>query len=135
MKVLLLGATGNLGSRLIPALLTHDHHIVAYVRSPTKLEHLLPTSVYDRISVVHGNATDANAIKNAILDTGCDAVVNTAGLAALPPWGSSDLPLIFRAVVDAIREAGEDRKAPLRAWFLGGLGVLQVPGTETMLSS
>lgn len=135
MRVLVLGATGNLGSRLIPALLTHGHNVVAYVRSPDKLESLLPPSVYERTKVVKGDATDPTSIKTAILDTGCDAVVNTAGVAALAPWGKSDLPRIFRAVLDAVREAGVERKSPLRAWFLGGMGVLYYPGTETMLSN
>jgi hypothetical protein len=70
----------------------------------------------------------------AILDASCDAVVNTAGLAALPPWGKSELPAIFHAVLDVAREAGLDRKKPLRAWFLAGLGVLHYPGLESMIS-
>lgn len=135
MKVLLLGATGNLGSRLVPALLTHGHSVVAFVRSSNKLESLLPTSVYQQITVVQGNATDATSIKRAILDAGCDAVVNTAGVAALAPWGKSELPAIFRTVLDAVREAGMDRKSPLRTWFLGGMSVLYYPGTESMLSN
>ncbi|KAI9666090.1 MAG: hypothetical protein M1821_004025 [Bathelium mastoideum] len=130
MKVLILGATGNLGSRLVPALLTHGHSVVAFVRSSNKLESLLPTSVYQQITVVQGDATDPNTIKRAILDAGCDAVVNTAGVAAMAPWGKSELPAIFRTVLDAVREAGVDRKSPLRTWFLGGLGVLYYPGTD-----
>lgn len=135
MKVLLIGATGNLGIRLVAALLTHGHGVVAFVRSSNKLESLLPTSVYRQISVVQGDATDPISIKRAILDASCDAVVNTAGLAALPPWGKSELPAIFRAVLDAVREAGLDRKEPLRAWFLAGLGVLYYPGSESMFSN
>lgn len=135
MKVLLVGATGNLGLRLNAALLTHGHSVVAYVRSAQKLESLLPASVSQQISVVQGDATDAGSIKKAILEANCDAVINVAGLAALPPWGKSDLPIIFRAVVDGVREAGEERKKPLRAWFLGGLGILNWPGTQTMLSN
>ncbi len=135
MKVLLIGATGNLGIRLVAALLTHGHSVVAFVRSSNKLESLLPPSVYSQITVAQGNATDSVAIKRAILDSNCDAVVNTAGLAALPPWGKSELPAIFRAVLDAVREAGSEKKKPLRTWFLAGLGVLHYPGTETMLSN
>ncbi|KAF2871448.1 hypothetical protein BDV95DRAFT_40941 [Massariosphaeria phaeospora] len=135
MKVLLIGATGNLGLRLVASLLTHNHSVVAYVRSSTKLESLLPESVFRQITVVQGNATDAAAIKRAILDAGCDAVVNTAGVAAVAPWAKTDLPVIFRAVVDGVREAGEERKRPLRVWFLAGLGVLHYPGSEVMLSS
>lgn len=135
MKVLLLGATGNLGRRVAAALLTHGHDVVAYVRSPSKLESLLPESAYRQLSVVRGDATASNSIKRAILDAQCDAVVNTAGVAALAPWKTSDLPTIFRAVVNAVSEASLERKKVLRAWFLAGLGVLHYPGSETMLSN
>lgn len=135
MKVLLVGATGNLGIRLVAALLTHGHSVVAYVRSSNKLESLLPPSVYGQIAVVQGDATDSASIKKAILDANCDAVVNTAGLARLPPWGKGDLPAIFCAVLDGVREAGLARQKPLRAWFLAGMGVLNFPGSESMLSN
>ena len=135
MKVLLLGATGNLGSRLVAALLTHEHSVVAFVRSSNKLESLLPTSVYQQITVIQGDATDPTLIKRAILDAGCDAVVSAAGVAAMAPWGKSELPTIFRTVLDAVREAGTDRKSPLRTWFMGGMSVLYYPGTKSMLSN
>ena len=135
MKVLLVGATGNLGSRLVAALLSHRHSVVAYVRSSSKLESLLPASAYAQISVVQGDATDSVSIKKAILDANCDAVVNTAGLAALAPWGKSELPAIVHAVVDGVREAGLERKKPLRAWFLAGLGILHYPGSDKMFSN
>lgn len=133
MRVLLLGATGNLGSRLVPALLTHGHSIVAYVRSASKLESLLPATVYEQVTIVQGDATDSQAIKKAIVDHKCDAVINTAGLAAIAPWGKSDLPKIFRAVFDAVREVGTERNQPLRVWFLGGQSVSYYPGTKSML--
>jgi nucleoside-diphosphate-sugar epimerase len=133
MKVLVIGATGNLGVRLIPALLTHGHHVVAFVRSSSKLETLLPESIYRQVTVVQSSAKDSQAVKNALLDNGCDAVINTAGLSAVAPWGHTDLPEIFASVVEGVHEAGEKRGAPLRAWFLGGQGVLNYPGTEVML--
>jgi putative NADH-flavin reductase len=135
MKVLLLGATGNLGSRLIPALLTHNHNVVAYVRSASKLESLVPATVREHITIVQGDATDSEAIKKAIIDHKCDAVVSTAGVAALAPWAKSELPVIFKAVLDAVCDAGLERGGPLRVWVLGGQGVLKYPGTQSMLSS
>ena len=135
MKVLLLGATGNLGSRLVPALITHGHNVVAYVRSASKLESLIPATVLEQITILQGDATDSKAIKQAINDHNCEAVVSTAGVAALAPWAKSELPMIFKAVLDAVREAGAERKSPLRVWFLGGQGVLYYPGTRSMLSN
>jgi hypothetical protein len=134
MRVLLLGATGNLGLRLIPALLTHNHTVIAYVRSPSKLQSLLPASIHENIAVIQGDATDSHAIKQAILENKCSAVVNTAGVAALAPWATSDLPEIFRTIVGAVSEAGAEIGSPLRAWVLGGQGVLFYPGTRSMLS-
>jgi len=135
MKVLLIGATGNLGLRLVAALLTHGHVVVAYVRSANKLESLLPASIYSQITVVEGNAKDSSLISRAILEHNCEAVVNSAGLAAMAPWKRNDLPEIFSAVLKGVQQAGVQRNKPLRAWFLGGLGVLQFPGTDTMLSN
>lgn len=134
MKVLLIGATGNIGTRLIPALLTHNHTVTAYVRSPTKLQSQLPPEIHQKISVIQGDAKDSHAIRQAILSAKCEGVVNTAGVAAMAPWGKSDLPEIFRAVFDAVKLGGEQER-PLRVWFLGGLGVLYYPGTETMISN
>ena len=134
MKVLVLGATGNVGSRLVPSLLSHGHRVVAYVRSASKLESLLPASVHQQITVAQGDAFDSKAIKKAILDNDCDAIINTAGLAGMAPWVKSDLPLIVRAVVDAACEVGKERKSPLRAWILGGLTAMNYPGTKTRLS-
>lgn len=135
MKVLLAGATGNLGLRLIVALLTHRHTVVAFVRSSSKLESLIPSSVFQQITVAQGDATDSVAIKRTILDNSCEAIINTAGVASLAPWAKSDLPVIFRAVLDGVKEAGLERQKPLRTWFLGGLGALYYPGTETLISN
>lgn len=135
MKVLLAGATGNLGLRLIVALLTHGHTVVAFVRSSSKLESLIPSSVFQQITVAQGDATDSVAIKRTILDNSCEAIINTAGVASLAPWAKSDLPVIFQAVLDGVKEAGLERQKPLRTWFLGGLGALYYPGTETLISN
>jgi hypothetical protein len=134
MKVLLIGATGNLGLRLVAALLTHGHGVVAYVRSANKLESLLPASVHGQITVVEGDATASSLIKQTILDHDCDAAINCAGLAAMAPWSKSDLPEIFSAVLKGVQQAGAQRNEPLRAWFLGGMGALNFPGTDNMLS-
>lgn len=79
MKVLLLGVTGHVGSRMLPALLAHKHQVVAYVRTPAKI-FSEATSKLD--SIVVRSAGDSAAIKAAILSHNCDAV-NAAGLAAM----------------------------------------------------
>jgi len=124
MRVLLLGATGNVGSRLLPALIAHKHEVVLYVRNPAKLS----TKATSRaLAIESGSATDSNKIKNAMLAHKCDAVINAAGLA--PAFGKSpELPVIFAAVMDAALAARKERGgAPIRVWLLSGQGVMDHP--------
>jgi len=41
MRVLLLGATGNLGSRCLPALVAHKHVVTVFVRNSSKLRAMM----------------------------------------------------------------------------------------------
>jgi putative NADH-flavin reductase len=126
-RVLLLGATGNLGLRLIPALLAHNHVVTAYVRSPSKLQALLPESLFSRLTIVLGDATASSSIKQALLSHDCDSIVDVAGNQVWP-WKEYLLPKIAQAVVDAAVAVGKERGRALRAWFIGGLGSLEYPG-------
>lgn len=123
MKVLLLGATGNVGSRALPALIKHGHTVVAYVRSPAKLA-LEQRAVL--AGVVTGSLTDTLALKNAILAHNCDAVFHAAGLAQ--PWGRSrngEYHAIFASVIAAMVEARQERRGPaIRAWLMSGFPML-----------
>ncbi len=40
MRILVTGATGYVGSRLVTALLADRHQVVAATRNPERLEHL-----------------------------------------------------------------------------------------------
>jgi nucleoside-diphosphate-sugar epimerase len=126
MKVLLLGVTGNVGSRLLPALLSHKHQVVAYVRTPSKIS---PEATSKLESIVTGSASDSAAIKAAILSQNCDAIVNAAGVAAVTCLNSQgEFQAIFAAVVQAALDAGRERgRAPIRCWFMSGFGVLDSP--------
>ncbi len=79
MQVLLLGGTGNLGLRLIPALLAHGHIVTTYVRSVEKLRSLISPALFEKISVYVGDALDSSEVEHAIRQHDCDAVMNTAG--------------------------------------------------------
>ena len=123
MKVLLLGVTGNVGSRLLPALLAHKHQVVAFVRTPAKIS---PEDTSKLDAIVVGSASDSAAIKAAILSHNCDAVVNSAGVAAVTGLTSQgEFPAIFAAVVQAALEAGRERgSAPIRCWLMSGFSAL-----------
>lgn len=130
MRVLLLGGTGNVGSRLLSALIQRGHTVFAFVRDPSKLA----PGVQDKLAGISiGDAKKAADIKAAATQNRCDAIVNTAGLAAMAPWGKSDLPAIVEAVTTAALEAGQERGSPLRVWYLAGQGILDVPTKKYMI--
>lgn len=133
MKVLLLGATGNLGSRIIPALLAHNHSVVAFIRSESKLRQLVHSAVVDKCTIVTGDATNAAAIETALVQNRCDALINSAGQAAVLPWQKPRMQGIINAVATAAVEASKKLAFPIRCWFLGGMTVLdfpKMPGTK-----
>ena len=128
MKVLLLGATGKLGSRCIPALLAHKHQVVVFIRSESKLKDLLPPSLLADIAIVLGDAADAKAISKALIDGQCDALINSAGQANIFPWQAPRMQRIVEAVACACLDASLQLGHPMRAWFMGGMTALDMPG-------
>lgn len=129
----MLGITGNVGSRMLPALLAHKHQVVAFVRTPAKVSPNIRSKID---SIVVGSATDSSAIKAGILSSNCDAVVNAAGLATMTGWTSQgEFPDIFQAVIQAALEAGKERGGtPIRCWFMSGFNVLDSPKKPHLLS-
>jgi uncharacterized protein YbjT (DUF2867 family) len=129
-RILLLGATGNLGSRLLPALLAHHHTVIALVRSQTKLASQMAPSLlsHSDLTLIEGDATDSSAIYHALQGHDCDAIVDVAGN-QVAPWKEPVLERIVRAVVDAAVAVGTERGRPLRVWVIGGMGLLRYPGT------
>jgi len=132
MRVLLLGGTGNLGSRLIPALLAHNQVVITHVRSITKLQSLISPSLFSQIIVVQGDATDAASVKRALVELNCDAVIDVAGT-QVRPWQEYLLPKIVKAVAEAAIEVGQERGKPLRSWFCAGMGLLPYGDTKWLI--
>jgi uncharacterized protein YbjT (DUF2867 family) len=133
MRVLLLGATGRLGSRCLPALIAHKHIVTVFVRNPLKLRSIVSASLLERVNaIVEGDATDSSALKKAILDHDIEGIINVAGGLVMPSKEFL-LPKIARAVIDAAILVGKERGKPLRAWITSGLAILEYPGTNYLL--
>ena len=130
MPVLLLGVTGNVGSRLLPALLAHKQKVIVHVRNERKLRESITSSILDQIIVVNGDATNPASIKNALVEHGCDTLINSAGQAAILPWSEPQMQDIIKAVATGAIDASKELNRPVRAWFLGGMSVLDFPGME-----
>ncbi len=66
MKILVLGATGHVGSNLLPRLLDKDFRVRCLVRNPAAVE--LPG-----VEVAEGDASDQSPVDTAV--KGCDRIV------------------------------------------------------------
>ncbi|KZS99089.1 NAD-P-binding protein [Sistotremastrum niveocremeum HHB9708] len=75
MKLLILGATGQIGQHVVDAALEAQHSLVLYVRSPKKLPADLKLN--SNVSIVEGDLTNKEALSEAV--KGVHAVISAIG--------------------------------------------------------
>ncbi len=114
-RVLVTGATGYVGGRLVPRLLASGHQVVCLVRDPRKLESR-PWSSHRNLTVVQSDLSDEDVLVQA-LDS-CEAAYYLihSMLAAGSAYRSKDLELARRFAAAAATAGVE------RIIYLGGLG-------------
>jgi putative NADH-flavin reductase len=118
MKIIVIGATGNIGRRLAKEALSRGHEVVGVVRDPAAVQ-----SPDSRVRLVKGDATRAEDVTRVV--QGADAVVsaisprpNARGLPA------PSLAANARALIAGLRAAGVQR-----VLYVGGASSLEVaPG-------
>ena len=113
----------------MPALITHEHVVVCYVRSPEKLRSLIPSNLLQKVIMCEGDALDSEALTRALLENDCEGIINTAHNKTARRGSTNDPVHLSRPAAEAAVNAGRTRVKPLRAWFIGGLGSLEYPGT------
>jgi putative NADH-flavin reductase len=118
MKLALIGATGFVGSALLPELLQRGHQVTALLRDPSRLPAQAGLTV--RQADVYDGAQVAAAVQ------GHDAVASAFN----PGWQHPQLYQRFldgsRAIVQGVRQAGV-----ARLLVVGGAGSLEVaPGVQ-----
>ncbi|MEK3823503.1 MULTISPECIES: NAD(P)-dependent oxidoreductase [Paenibacillus] len=90
MQLLVLGATGRVGSHIVTLALQDGHHVTALVRNPEKIN-----KRHDRLTVIQGNVLESEDLLRAI--QGVDAVIsalNTDRTTTL----SQSMPLLINAM-------------------------------------
>lgn len=117
MKVILYGASGNAGSRILHELQSRDHDVTAAVRSPEKLPPGTK-SVRDDLS---------NSERIFEIIDGADAVVSSY---MPPPDDTDQLVIVTTRLIDAVRKAGNPRLI-----VVGGAASLEVAPGITLLAS
>ncbi len=111
--ILVTGATGYIGGRLVPALLDAGHEVRCLVRTPGKLAGI-PWS--DQVTVVEGDIGDAAAVRSAM--DGCDVayfLVHSMG-------GDDDFATQDRDHAAVFADAAGDTSTMRQVIYLGGLG-------------
>jgi uncharacterized protein YbjT (DUF2867 family) len=111
--VLLTGATGYIGSRLVPELLAAGHRVRCLARTPAKLS-TAPWAA--DVEVVRGDVGDTDSLVEAM--AGCDAayyLVHSMG-------GNADFAEHDRLAARAFRDAAAVTEGMGQVVYLGGLG-------------
>lgn len=112
MNVLVLGATGYVGGRLVPELLAKGHTVRCFARTPDKLA---TRPWRGDVEVVAGDANDVATLTQAC--SGIDAVIFLIHAMDGQANFAQREAAIAAAVRDATTQAGVDRLV-----YLGGLG-------------
>jgi 2-alkyl-3-oxoalkanoate reductase len=115
MRVFVAGATGAIGSRLVPQLVAAGHDVTATTRTPAKIDRLRRLGA--RPVVVDG--VDAAAVTEAVADAEPDAIIHqmtalsgTANLRRFDRWFATTNELRIKgtdALLSAARDVGVKR--------------------------
>lgn len=120
-KIVIIGATGYVGSAILKEALGRGHQVKAIVRDPSKL-----TLIHPHLKVVGGNVTDTDFLSRELAKS--DAVISAFN----PGWSN---PNIYEETLEgygsilcAVRNSGVHRFL-----MVGGAGCLLVaPGRQLM---
>jgi nucleoside-diphosphate-sugar epimerase len=102
MRVFVAGASGAIGSRLVPQLIDRGHEVIGTFRSPAKAEGLRALGA----TVIALDLLDARAVREAVLDTKPEAIVHQATALADARFGRN-LDRTF-AATNRLRTEGTD---------------------------
>ncbi len=116
MNILILGATGRVGSQIVTYALHDRHHVTVLVRTPEKIQ-----INSENITIIQGNVLNNNDIVRAM--HGIDVVIsalNTDGTTTL----SESMPLIIKAM---------ENEGIQRIITIGTAGILQSRTAPTVI--
>lgn len=118
MKIVLFGATGNVGRRIAAEAVRRGHEVVGVVRDPAAV-----ASPDPRVPLVRGDATSAASVADVV--RGADAVVS----AISPRPNARGLPAPSLAANSRALIAGLNAAGVRRVLYVGGASSLEVaPG-------
>ena len=121
MKIVLFGATGQVGRRIAKEALERGHTVVGVVRDPARSQAPDP-----RVELVRGDATDPASVAEVV--RGADAVVSAVSPRPGTTGSAPSLSDTARGLIAGLKRAGVGRLV-----VVGGAGSLEVaPGVALM---
>ena len=119
MKLILFGATGRIGQRILLEALARGHDVTAALRDPSRLQ-----MRHADLRVEHADATEATDV--ARVAAGHDAAISAVG-----PGATGDAGMIVataEALIEGLAKAGTARLI-----VVGGAGTLEIrPGVQRL---
>lgn len=112
MKIAIIGATGNVGSRLVDEALSRGHHVTAVARNASRL----PPD--EKLTFSGADATDPDQLSRALV--GHDVVISSTPFRQVKP----------ESLIDAVRRSGVKRYL-----VVGGAGSLEVSPGHALVDS
>lgn len=119
--IILIGASGFVGSAILEEALNRGHKVTALVRNPEKIQ-----VKNEKLTVLAVDATDVEALSKVV--AGKDAVISAYN----PGWGNprlyEEILENYPKIIEGVKKAGVQRLL-----VVGGAGVLYVqPGMRLM---
>lgn len=120
-RILLIGASGFVGTAILNEALDRGHQVMAVVRHPEKIK-----TVHKNLEVKQGDVSSAKTVTD--LCKGVDAVISAYN----PGWTNPDIAAettrVYKAIIEGVRKAGVKRLL-----VVGGAGSLFIsPGKRLM---
>lgn len=126
MKVIVFGATGRTGRIIVEKALDAGHEVTAFARRPEAIERTAPG-----LHVVHGDARDADAVRDAI--RGHDVVASALGSRSLKR--GTPRADAMRSILAGMEAAGSPRLIAITALGAGESGQQLSPALRVLFST
>jgi putative NADH-flavin reductase len=123
MKIIVFGATGNTGRKVLERGVNRGHEMTAFVRNPEKLYEHQGVEIAAQVKVIAKDIMDPESVYEALLQQ--DAAIIAAGNAA---QGEE----FVRIVDNIVSQCEKNTMFSGRVWLMGGAGLLDIPYTDLM---
>lgn len=117
MRVLIIGASGRVGKRIVESALRNGHNVIALVRNPKSIKEIQ----HDNLAVVKGSPTNVKDLQQCFqLPGGLPGAVLTALASSTKPMAPENFMRdTLKSVVNVMKEFGVKRLVCLSAFGVG----------------